>query len=182
MNPAMQLMRGEHEVVLRLLELNERLVERLVRTGQVPDADLRGVVRLMDRYVDEYHHAREERLLFTALKARGVDPREDPLLGEQHDRLRSLVRAMNAQVDGVLASDQVAIETLALVTREHGVGTREHIDLEERMLFPFAEKMLGPDACALLAAELERDTRSRRDGWLEELDRELDRLGELYGV
>jgi hemerythrin-like domain-containing protein len=84
----------------------------------------------------ENHHLREERVLFPALAARGVEAALLDGLRAQHQELWELQRRLRERASDELAHrDPSGVATLArrLVTR-----MRAHLQLEDRVLFPLA--------------------------------------------
>jgi hemerythrin-like domain-containing protein len=132
-----QILREEHEVILRALALLERLGRRL-DAGEAVDRDaLEWLGEFFATFADRCHHGKEEQHLFPALERHGV-PREGGPLGvmlQEHEHGRALVRAM-AEGD-----DRQTVEAI----EGYVALLRAHIDKENEVLFPLAEQLL-PDA------------------------------------
>ncbi len=173
----------EHLTVARLLKVTSRVVERLVRSGELPDGDLDATLSLIHRFVDHFHHAREE-FLQRALVAAGLRQDEGILqvIGADHDRLRSLISAARASAPGAIQGDTQAIATLAHVTREYVNLTKEHLEREEGDLLCRADELLDAESARRLEEDLEDDLRSRPAGSVEAMARELTRLEAAYDL
>ncbi|HWG19863.1 MAG TPA: hemerythrin domain-containing protein [Terracidiphilus sp.] len=109
------------------------------------------------------HNADEEQSLFPRIRAHGSTEEIGDIGGLEHDhrtadelhqRVDSLYSAWIAN-DG-LSSEQHA--ELATATAHLKKLYAQHIDLEERIVFPRAKQMLQPDAIA----EIGREFRNRR--------------------
>ncbi len=170
----------EHVRVRRLLEFLHKTVERLHSGDGVRSDELNEILELVHQYVDRYHHAREDSL-FDVLQALGAESKGVPLarLGQEHDRLRSMIGVARSHVEDAARGDGGAIATLEHVVREYCSLSRSHLDEEERSVFPFAERCLEGKGLEELEAALAADEAARGEGWLEDLVRRQERLEEL---
>ena len=140
-----EMLRHEHEVILRALTLLEGIGQGL-EAGQPVDRKALGWLRdFFGTFADKCHHGKEEQHLFPAMERHGV-PREGGPLGvmlHEHEEGRALVRAM-AQDDDHQVAEAIRGYTTLL---------RAHIDKENEVLFPLAEELLpGAEQKELLAA------------------------------
>lgn len=146
-------LREEHRVILKALDVLEAAAERLVADVVVPEPAWLALLDWLGRFADARHHAKEERLLFPALEAAGV-PRAGGPIGvmlEEHDLGRALVRDMRAGP----AADRAARAW------EYVRLLRAHIAKEDEVLFELADALLDAPAADALrrgyaAADLEQ--------------------------
>lgn len=128
--PATMALRHEHEVLVRALALLERAAP-LAAAGAPAARD--ALARLADffaHFADRCHHAKEEQHLFPALERRGL-PREGgpvAVMLAEHREGRQLLAAL-------AAGDTAAAGPYATLLRAH-------IDKENGVLFPLAERLL----------------------------------------
>lgn len=128
------MLREEHEVILRALALLERFGQRLEAGKPVDRAGLAWLREFFGTFADRCHHGKEEQHLFPALERHGI-PRAGGPLGvmlHEHEEGRALLRAM-AQGD-----DRRTAEAIA----RYAALLRAHIDKENGVLFPLAERVL----------------------------------------
>jgi hemerythrin-like domain-containing protein len=176
--------------LLKSLEAEHRLIDGVTRALEafVPTIDgrpenLHELIRFMTflrGYVDGYHHEREETVLIPALVAAGFNANVGPVayLREQHrEEGRLLLRfetAACARMPWEAPTIHAIVEAaLALIAFSRG-----HMEKEQTMLFPVAERDLQAPAAA---AELERrglrfeNRRAARWDvpWLEQLGEDL---------
>ncbi len=141
----MEMLRHEHEVILRALALLERLGQRLEAREPVDRKALGWLRDFFGTFADKCHHGKEEQHLFPAMERHGV-PRDGGPLGvmlQEHEEGRALVRAM-AQDDDHQVAEAIRGYTTLL---------RAHIDKENDVLFPLAEELLpGAEQKDLLGA------------------------------
>lgn len=134
-------LRSEHEVILRALALLEGAAARPAG-AEPPDDWWERAGDWLRWFADRSHHAKEERSLFPALIKAGLSSPGGPVdvLLEEHADARALVRAMR----GAPAAARAARRYVALL--------RRLIDKENGVLFPLAEALL--DERAMAAADL----------------------------
>ena len=159
-------------MIRRGVELLERAGRRLAAGRSVSDYALADLVHLLRRFADRCHHAKEEAHLYPAMRAKGLPP---------DDRLRELLAAHGESRDylGTLAGLPSPGERAAAALLYVRV-MREHLDAEERDVFPIADQMFTPEEQAEIVhgyAETERATFG--PGFGDAVRRELDRLERL---
>lgn len=170
---------AEHDRIRLLLDLYGRVSERLARVGSLPAGDLEDVLALMHGFVERHHHEREE-LLLRALEGETNEQAYLARLGEDHDRMRSLIAAARALAPRAARGDRTLAPDLVHLAREYLDGTRDHMRREEEQLFPLAERALVGEPAERLASTLEADL-VRRAERLAELDGLQARLVAAYG-
>jgi hemerythrin-like domain-containing protein len=138
-------LRDEHRVILRALEL----VERAIAPADEPVADRwwTDLVAWLRAFADENHHAKEERSLFPALVKAGVPVEGGPVgvMLEEHAQGRALVAAMAGERGAARAA--AARQYIALL--------RAHIDKENDVLFPLADAVVDEPLMATVRREFE---------------------------
>lgn len=129
-------LRQEHEVILRALTILERFGRDMAQSKSVKLETLRWLADFFKTFADQCHHAKEETHLFPVLEKYGVPKEGGPLgmmLGE-HEQGRALVRTF-AQADPQTAPEAI---------RRFVTLLREHIDKENEVLFPMSDEILPP--------------------------------------
>jgi hemerythrin-like domain-containing protein len=162
-------LRREHEWIRRGLAVLERIGRRLARRHPVDETTLTELVTLLRRLGDQCHHGKEEGHLYPSMREKGLqaDGRLAAVLaahGEGRDYLGTLsgLPSMAERVAAALLYVQV---------------TRQHLDTEEREVFPVADRMFAPAEQAELARcyeEMER--RAFGPGFRDAVVVELERL------
>jgi hemerythrin-like domain-containing protein len=115
-------------------------------------------------YADGTHHQKEEGILFTALEANGLPKDAEPVsvFMDEHVEARRLTRGMIVCAERIKAGDAGAKNELIRHARDYVALLREHIQKEDRVLFPMAESVLADGGAQLLAnfnrADEERQT------------------------
>ena len=155
-----EMLRDEHVVILRVVDALERWLNRL-EAGQAVDAEtLNKSVQFFQGFADRCHHHKEEELLFPQLESEGPFGPVSVML-EEHEEGRSYVQGL---ADGVLHVDTDAGRKSVLTNgRNYVTLLRSHIDKENGVLFPLAERMITPDAMHGLAHAFE-DAEAKQAG------------------
>ncbi|MDH3453875.1 MAG: hemerythrin domain-containing protein [Desulfuromonadales bacterium] len=142
-----QVMVDEHQLILRMITLVEHntalLAEGKFRNWQF----YLDAVDFIRNYADRFHHAKEEDVLFAELVKNGMPEKQSPIeaMHMEHDQGRAHVRAMEEAAQKALDGETGQ----AAVITEHATGyaalLRGHIDKEDGILYPLAERIL-PEA------------------------------------
>lgn len=141
LSPTTQL-REEHEIILGVLDDLDDLVLDLDHDGAELALRAKQLAAFILQYVDEFHHEKEEQLLFPAMKASGM-PYEGgpiPVMLHEHELGRQLVRTLvstsSAGLPNVTAFQEAATRFSELM--------RNHIRKENDALFMMADRVLSP--------------------------------------
>lgn len=111
--------------------------------GQTRDGDGSAFVAFLRRYAGDWHHGREERVLFEALVGEAGLPRERgplPALVGQHHHLAGLLDQLAPLLERPVAAGEAA-RLLELATA-YARGLWQHIDAENSVLLPEAQERL----------------------------------------
>jgi hemerythrin-like domain-containing protein len=141
MNPT-DVLRDEHRVILRALDLLERAA-----AASVPDGWWTTAVAWLRTFADRNHHAKEEAALFPAMIKAGVPSDGGPIsvMLEEHAQGRTLVAA-------IAAGSGVARPSAC---RTYVALLRAHIDKENEIVFPLADAVLDEQAVTALRREFD---------------------------
>lgn len=139
---ATQQLKEEHAAVLIMLQVLERLVERLQNGDQTTEKDLPSIIEFLQGFVDRCHHGKEEEWLFPALEAAGI-PRQDGPIGvmlQEHDAGRSLIQDMIKTRDRLETGEGRA--ELRESAHNYIQVLKNHIAKENEVLFKMADLRL----------------------------------------
>jgi len=152
----------EHQLILRMIALVEK------NAGRVAQGDYRNwqffldAVAFIRDYADRFHHAKEEDVLFAALVKNGMPEKQSPIeaMLMEHDAGRAHVRGMEEAARRALAGDESDIPALLEHARGYAKLLRGHIDKEDTILYPLAERVL-PEEMRPAMLEAYRTAESR---------------------
>jgi hemerythrin-like domain-containing protein len=130
--------------MITLLEHNSTRMERGNFTEWKFFADALDFIRT---FADRYHHAKEEDILFSALVENGMPAQRSPIeaMHIEHEQGRAHVRAMDEALRQIRAGETEHIHALAHHARAYAELLREHIGIEDTILYPLAERVLPED-------------------------------------
>ncbi|UCG38213.1 MAG: hemerythrin domain-containing protein [bacterium] len=134
----------EHKLILRMVSLVERNSD-LTEQGLFSDWQFfLDAVDFIRHYADRFHHAKEEDTLFTALVANGMPEKSSPVAAMHmaHDQGRAFVRGMEEAATRALAGETGQEAEIIRNARGYAALLRDHIDKEDNILYPLAERTL----------------------------------------
>jgi hemerythrin-like domain-containing protein len=158
MATATQILRHEHEAILKMLEASEQVAQKVERGGEVPPAVLEDLLDFFKTFADQCHHSKEEELLFPLLERKGI-PRAGGPVGvmlHEHEEGRALIREMANATEAIQAGRADGRIRWAAAARAYAQLLREHIFKENNFLFPMAERLLTPEEQEGLAESFEK--------------------------
>ncbi len=168
---------AEHQQFLTRLREFRTDRPRLAPAGMVEPAEPRRIAAFADfllRDVDQLHGRKEERGLFPVLgRHLGAEGGPIGVMVEEHEALRRLHGVLIAGAEKIAADPQhrEAADRVEAARREVDALLTDHIDREDRMLFPMAREVLSASemlevsqVCQEIEAELEAGTRESRTG------------------
>jgi hemerythrin-like domain-containing protein len=158
MRTATEILRHEHEAILKMITATEEVARRLDRGETVRPEILRNLLEFFRLFADRCHHGKEEDLLFPLLEAKGL-PREGGPIGvmlHEHDEGRAFIRQMAEAADAYPSAPQSAGPRWAEPARQYATLLRAHIDKENHVLFRLAEQILSGAEQARLAEDFAR--------------------------
>ena len=167
---------NEHRNIEKALAALEAMAGAFEAEGRI---DAAAAVEFLRTYADRLHHGKEEANLFPAMEARGLpcDVGPTAVMREEHRAGRAYTQEM---ADAVAGDDVVAF---VFAARGYVALLREHIQKEDQVLFPMADRLLPPEEHESLRVIFERV--ERKDVGTETvaaLLASVDRLCTAYGV
>ena len=165
----MEVLREEHRVILRALEVLEAGAGRLAGGGALPEGWWARMIEWLRAFADRNHHAKEERSLFPALVTAGVPAEGGPvavMLAEHAEGRAFIARMDSGDPRGRADAARAYVRLL-----------RDHIDKENDVLFPLADAVLETQTQQALAREFETvEAEQGRAASLEHAEAEVARL------
>jgi hemerythrin-like domain-containing protein len=134
----------EHELILRVLSVLERILDEGDEVGRIHGADGAEVLDFLRTFADRCHHAKEEDLLFPRLQARGWPGEQGPaaVLVMDHHEERAHLRGLALQLGAAARGDVEALAAFSSLARCYVALVRDHLAHEDREVFPLAERLL----------------------------------------
>ncbi|MCL5025703.1 MAG: hemerythrin domain-containing protein [Chloroflexi bacterium] len=133
-------------VIEKAIEVLRETVRILESGKEIPPALLEQSVDFIRNFADACHHAKEENILFTTMEARGL-PRQGGPTGVmliEHEQGRGFVRGLAEAVSRYKAGDAAAKQAIIRNATGYADLLTQHIKKEDTILYPLADRMLGP--------------------------------------
>lgn len=139
-----KIMVDEHQLILRMITLLEKNTA-LLEAGTFRNWQFYlDAVDFIRHYADGFHHAKEEDVLFVSLVRNGMPEKNSPIEAMQmeHDQGRAHVRAIAVAAEKAQAGKLGQDAIIAAHARGYADLLRGHIDKEDHILYPLAERVL----------------------------------------
>jgi len=158
MPTATEILRHEHDAVVKMLGFANDLADRLDRGQRVSPAVLDKVLEFFRVFVDQCHHSKEEDLLFPLLEAKGL-PRAGGPLGvmlSEHQEGRKWMQEMTEAAEDYRLIVEGSGCRWASAARAYAELLQAHLDKENNVLFAMADRILTPAEQASLVEGFEK--------------------------
>jgi hemerythrin-like domain-containing protein len=139
-------LRDEHRVILRVIDVLERLAKR-ARDGRFEGEALARCVEFFRLFADACHHAKEEDLLFPVLEMRGI-PRDGGPIGMmlyEHQLARQFTQEMGAAVEARRQGEADADTRFLDAAQKYIDLLRNHIYKENNVLFRMGDQAMSDE-------------------------------------
>ncbi|AJE04138.1 hemerythrin domain-containing protein [Geobacter pickeringii] len=134
----------EHTLILRMLAVLERNAILTAEGKYTYYRFYEDAVDFIRSYADRFHHAKEEDVLFEALVRNGMPRENSPVAAMlmEHDRGRAYVKAMEEAARAAAGGDATRNRDITDNALGYLTMLREHIDKEDNILYPLAERVI----------------------------------------
>lgn len=139
-----QVMSDEHQLILRMIALVEQNTARMEQGSFRNWQFFLDAVDFIRNYADRFHHAKEEDVLFVELVHNGMPEKNSPIeaMHMEHDQGRAFVRSLETAAQRALNGEEGQLPVIAENARGYATLLRGHIDKEDQILYPLAERVL----------------------------------------
>jgi hemerythrin-like domain-containing protein len=134
----------EHQAIKVMLRIMESACHKIEAGTEVAPDHLDRVVEFVQVFADKCHHGKEEDRLFPAMAEAGVPVQGGPIgvMLLEHAKGREFVRAMKAALPGFRTKDKAAVGQVIAAARGYTALLGPHIDKEDHILYPMADRLL----------------------------------------
>lgn len=139
-----RILADEHQLILRMIALVEKNTA-LMEQGKFRNWQFfLDAVDFIRNFADKFHHAKEEDILFSELIKNGMPEKQSPIeaMHIEHDLGRDFVRSMEAAAEKAAAGIPGQIPLIAEHAKGYAKLLRGHIEKEDNILYPLAERIL----------------------------------------
>jgi hemerythrin-like domain-containing protein len=139
-------LKTEHEAVNITLKILDSICNTAEEAGEISNPEHVGqLIDFFKTFVDKCHHGKEEGLLFPALEGVGVSREGGPIgvMLKEHRQGRDLVAKMNVALAQYSEGNREAVSDLIQYARAYIALLTQHIEKENKVLFPMADRHLS---------------------------------------
>ncbi len=142
MGKATQDLRKEHESILYVLNIMDRMITSKTKADDVMLGYYDEVVYFLKIFADRCHHGKEENYLFRELVKHGVPEEGGPVgvMLQEHAQGRTFIAMMSA------ALEYKNLEEFNSAASQYQELLRKHIEKENSVLFVMADRVLDEAA------------------------------------
>ena len=153
----------EHNAVLIALQILEKVEDKLALDGANAFEHMDQLVDFFGGFVDRCHHAKEEDVLFPELLRRGLPREGGPIavMLAEHDAGRRHIREMSIHLALLMSGDKNSLHGVRESSSAYRDLLRAHIDKENNVLFPMADRLIPGDEAAKIIEQFEEIERDR---------------------
>jgi hemerythrin-like domain-containing protein len=181
---ATQILMAEHRVIETVIECLERMTAKAQESDKLDKLSAEQAIEFIKTFADKCHHAKEEDRLFPAMESKGM-PRHGGPIGVmliEHENGRMFVRGMVEHLEKAATGDSVALTHFSQNAMGYAGLLRQHIQKEDQILFPMADRMMSADDESILLAQFEQAEMEVGEGTYERLLEVAETLADRYGV
>lgn len=137
------MLQEEHEEIKKVLEALQHEADRIKTTGELDREFVRDAADFASNFADDYHHKKEENMLFQRMSERGMPRQHSPIgmMEHEHNMGRNMVEAVQNELD----KDEPDVDRIADQFERFADMLQEHIHKENNVLYPMANKLFTED-------------------------------------
>ncbi|MCG8336499.1 MAG: hemerythrin domain-containing protein [Proteobacteria bacterium] len=155
---ALDKLKDDHKLIRRYLDNLFLAHNFLVEREEVPASVFDKTLEFSKKFMNKYHHYREEYVLFLKLaekKGGTIDP-QIVSLRDQHERSRDLVSRIKEALKGYKSGDEVATSRLTENVGYYVSLERQHVNRENHVFYPMAAEAFSADEMGEFDAEFDK--------------------------
>lgn len=179
---AIDILTREHSLILRALEALSRARKQIERNQRPPEAFFETALLFLREFADQFHHFKEEYLMFGLLALKKGDAFDGPIgsLRFQHERCRAFIEGISNSLSGYADGDDIATTTLLENLAAYISLLRRHIYEEDHTFFKLAEKELSKEEEDILLLQFKKEDEKLGDQNIYEHNRQ--RIDEMEAL
>ena len=137
----------EHRVIEVVLFSLNKIVDEANQFNKLNKESAETTIDIIKNFADKCHHGKEENYLFAKMINKGLSSEFGPVgqMLSEHRQGREFVKGMCESIEAASNGDTLGLKIFA----ENALGyvqlLQAHIQKEDKILFPMADKMLNPE-------------------------------------
>jgi hemerythrin-like domain-containing protein len=137
----------EHKLIKRMIDVLEKSIAKLEKGETVNPLVFEQATDFVRNFADKFHHAKEEDILFKEMVKKGMPEKDSPIEAMliEHDQGREFVKGVVNATEDLQKGNKEAVKELIRNAKGYIELLREHIEKENDILYPLAERMFTED-------------------------------------
>lgn len=133
----------EHKLIKRMINILEHAVTRLEKGKTVKPEIFEQAVDFIRNFADKFHHAKEEEILFKEMVKKGMPEKDSPIEAMliEHEQGRNFVKGVAGAAEELKKGNKKSVKEIIKNAKGYIELLREHIEKEDDILYPVAERM-----------------------------------------
>lgn len=162
---AIDILTREHGLILRALEVLSEARKLIEKNQPPPKAFFDKALIFLRGFADQFHHFKEEYLMFGLLALKKGDAFDGPIGGLrfQHERCRACIDGISNSLTGYADGDDIATTTLLENLAAYISLLRRHIYEEDHTFFKMVEKELSREEEDILLMQFNKEDEKMGD-------------------
>jgi len=155
---ATEVLKEEHKIVLLVLKAAEREAKLIQDKGKVEGEKVNRMLDFFRNFTDKCHHAKEEKYLIPRMGERGISSESKPVASilKEHMKGREKVKGIAEALPKAKRGDSSAINSVKDNLFTYVQLLRDHIEREDDILFPMADRIFTSEDQEALSEAFER--------------------------
>jgi len=141
---ATEALKKDHRVIEKMLHILDIVSNKIEKGEDIPAEVMKKASDFIRTFADNYHHGKEEDILFKTMEERGFPREGGPIavMLVEHDEGRGYARALAEGVEKYATGDRDAKKTIAENARNYARLLSQHIQKEDNILYMMADNIL----------------------------------------
>lgn len=137
-------LKKDHRVIEKMLRFLELTSKKLENGEDVPVDLLKKALDFIRNFADNYHHGKEEDILFRIMGEKGFAIEGGPVsvMLDEHNTGRGYTRGLSEGIDKYVSGDDNAKKAIAENARNYTRLLATHIMKEDNILYSLADKII----------------------------------------
>lgn len=150
------ILHNDFDIVKRMLHLLGKATYCLENGKPVSKGNFQDLIKIISEFSDKHHQEKEDKVLFPALKVKNDGEKKDFLgrLLMEHVSARDAIRNLTSALVN-FDQGKKARRKIAKIAHSYIKQMEKHIEMEEKILFPWINKVLTADEQAMFIKKFE---------------------------
>jgi hemerythrin-like domain-containing protein len=173
----------EHEGITLMLNIMNKVSDNIQKNNALNSEHMEKIIEFLKVFADKCHHGKEEKLLFPELERNGIPKDSGPIgvMLHEHQVGRGYIKNLSDAFSKFKEGDSKALTPIADEIKKYVNLLTSHIQKENNILFPMADKVLTEKLDNELFAQYEKlEEEEIGRGKHEEFHQLLKQLKDIY--